>query len=938
MAERSGFFNAVQVETLGEFVWDRTYLAQHFAEYFNKFISNGVYAGSPSQLTVSPAGGFNLSMASGAAFINGYYYVNEGAKTITIDTPSAANNRIDRIVLRWYNAEREIKQIVLKGEPAASPVPPALSRNEDYYDISLCQIEVLRTATEIKASNIKDERANNAVCGWVHGLIDQVDTTTLYNQIQADLAGFKANEEAQFATWSAAERAAYELWVQTHTASYEAWIAAQETTWEEWSSMYRASYEAWVSAQELEFENWSQAVKSDFENWMQNTKDEYEAWIATIQEIINEEVATNLLRLIWDLTPYADAVYDDVAKIVTLTMRQQKAVGNKEYPIQFKAPVAYSQSHVYVLHNSFENTDTNMTVENIQGGPVADGAWSAGVMVQLVRDSDTLFYQGNAADMQKSVYATGQVDNENKVDRAIVADNNVLKTGDVMTGNLDIETSDNPGIKFKPENSRGAFSWLLKNLVGDGEDVGTILRDYSASSTYASLILQAKGLSPADKFWFQDFSSGANKMYRAYHEGNPPPEGGKKYYAVVVGTSASGHKANEVDFLCDGVDDQIEINMAMTTAAMIGGKSAKVILREGTYNLTGSVNAYTTSTTSMTLEGQGMGTILKRMFNTTEYSTNSLVRVGGNGGWGQLKNLLIDGNSATYTSTNNVEVHCLWSSTSVRRSIVEDVYIYNSAGTMTIYAQSAAYIRGCVLDNCGAIQIHELDCMVEGCKQLNGHNKQLIISSQRAKISDCTIIGYASTGTPLVTLGASDVTMEGCYIANMAGKTGNTLMYVNGSRNKIVGCTFIATVYTEYALTMGGGSGNVVSGCTFAVTAGGCINGIRFESGSNTVISGCFITGFSYGIEFATASAKDVVVTGCLCKNCTSAGIHATAGGALTIVGNTCRGTGTYSIRMESATLYCLVAGNILHVALSNAGSNNTAADNKTVTNTNVAL
>ena len=42
---------------------------------------------------------------------------------------------------------------------------------------------------------------NTSLCGIVTGLVEQVDTTTLYNQIQSDLTQFKTVSQAEFDAW-----------------------------------------------------------------------------------------------------------------------------------------------------------------------------------------------------------------------------------------------------------------------------------------------------------------------------------------------------------------------------------------------------------------------------------------------------------------------------------------------------------------------------------------------------------------------------------------------------------------------------------------------------------------------------------------------------------------------------------------------------------------
>lgn len=58
--------------------------------------------------------------------------------------------------------------------------------------------------------------------------------------------------------------------------------------------------------------------------------------------------------------------------------------------------------------------------------------------------------------------------------------------------------------------------------------------------------------------------------------------GGKRYASVVVGTSTNGWTKNDCDFLCDGVDDQVEINQAI---AALGNKGGEIVVLNGTYHL-----------------------------------------------------------------------------------------------------------------------------------------------------------------------------------------------------------------------------------------------------------------------------------------------------------------------------------------------------------------
>ena len=62
---------------------------------------------------------------------------------------------------------------------------------------------------------------------------------------------------------------------------------------------------------------------------------------------------------------------------------------------------------------------------------------------------------------------------------------------------------------------------------------------------------------------------------------------------ALVGSAAYGWKSYEVDFLCDGVDDQVEINNAINLVTQRNGEhgGGRVVILDGTYNINGDVIA-----------------------------------------------------------------------------------------------------------------------------------------------------------------------------------------------------------------------------------------------------------------------------------------------------------------------------------------------------------
>lgn len=190
MAETSGFFRSVS--------GDRKYTTDWLAKWVSSFISNGVYDG---ELAVTAGDGMTVTLPAGKAWINGYYYRNDAPITLPITNADGVLHRKDTIVLRWDVNERSITAQVIKGTFASSPTAPAITRSAEQYDLKLAEISIPAGTTAITQALITDTRLDTAVCGIVTGVIDQVDTTTFYNQIAADMAQFKSTQQADFEIW-----------------------------------------------------------------------------------------------------------------------------------------------------------------------------------------------------------------------------------------------------------------------------------------------------------------------------------------------------------------------------------------------------------------------------------------------------------------------------------------------------------------------------------------------------------------------------------------------------------------------------------------------------------------------------------------------------------------------------------------------------------------
>ena len=195
MAEQSGFFNANLVN--GEY--DRVYLAENFANYFSKFVGNGVFGGKLSELMVTQATtpAMKIEVMPGAGWINGYWYENTTNLTFSIANADGVLNRIDSVVLQWNKSLRSMNIVIKKGTSASSPVVPAIQRDANIYELQIAQIYVNAGTTSIVQSNITDTRSNTNLCGFVTGLIDQIDSDGFSELLNSSLRDLEQTSISQ---------------------------------------------------------------------------------------------------------------------------------------------------------------------------------------------------------------------------------------------------------------------------------------------------------------------------------------------------------------------------------------------------------------------------------------------------------------------------------------------------------------------------------------------------------------------------------------------------------------------------------------------------------------------------------------------------------------------------------------------------------------------
>ena len=247
--EKSSFFNSVS--------GDRKYKAEEWAEYFASFIANGVFPNPSTGLQVLADSGMAITIKTGKAWINGYFYYNTGDLSIALDTADGVLNRIDRVVVRLDLQEREISVSVKKGTYSATPTAPELQRDADAYELAIGDVLVGAGAVSITQANITDQRLNTTLCGLVVGTVGTLDTTAFSAQLNA---------------W-------FELYQSMSATQYSTLVAYMDALKIESDADYVA-LQAWFSA------------------YQTSANAEFQSWFDTLQNTLDENTAANLYNQI----------------------------------------------------------------------------------------------------------------------------------------------------------------------------------------------------------------------------------------------------------------------------------------------------------------------------------------------------------------------------------------------------------------------------------------------------------------------------------------------------------------------------------------------------------------------------------------------------------------------------------------------------------------
>lgn len=208
------------------------------------------------------------------------------------------------------------------------------------------------------------------------------------------------------------------------------------------------------------------------------------------------------------------------------------------------------------------------------------------------------------------------------------SDQYVSKTGDTMTGELDFQIND------------------CTLTVGEGGVSGrnNIHSMNKEKNTFRPLSIGCSELIFSNGSKITNLGTPTSDFDAANKKYVDDNAGGKRTCRFVVGTSTAGWTKKDCDYLCDGTDDQVEIQAAINALPYTGGE---VVVLDGTYNITKKINI---QNPGLKLIGCGKGTKLQRMANS-EGDLYGLIDIRNNDI--QVSNFYIFGNNQNFKDGYN---------------------------------------------------------------------------------------------------------------------------------------------------------------------------------------------------------------------------------------------------------------------------------------------
>ena len=327
---------------------DRVYKAEDWAWYFATFIANGVFPKPSDGLQVIAYSGMEIKVNAGYAFINGYAYRNPASQTITLDTAEGAQNRVDRVVVRWDLPQRDIYLAVLKGTPSAKPQATAVTRTTEIWELALADIYVGKGVTAIRTANITDQRFNSSVCGIVKGTVEEIDASVLTKQFTDFFSIYSQAVLDEFSVY----KQDMEKYLKDIAGVYQEYISKTENLFAQYEIQFNERYTEFGNT----LDNWDEELLKAYTDFMakinifqSEAETEFNTWFEGIKDKLGEDIAGSLQLQIEELAATIDELRQQAETSSTETKETLAALDKRLTAVENGWGINYNHDAVLGL-------------------------------------------------------------------------------------------------------------------------------------------------------------------------------------------------------------------------------------------------------------------------------------------------------------------------------------------------------------------------------------------------------------------------------------------------------------------------------------------------------------------------------------------------------------------------------------------------------------
>lgn len=264
---RYGFFDSeiTGYDDDGMPIFDRAESSDFLAMFISHIISDGVLALPGDCFQVMAFEGMDLKVRPGFGIVKGRFAADTHDFDLTVSKAPSAYKRIDRVVLRANYLQRLCEIVIKEGEPAANPVPPELIQpaSGDYYELCLATIAINSNQTVIMQSNITDTRYDSSVCGLVTQLIDHLDTSVFFTQLNAFYNEYVKKFNDNYADFILKMDSAYQNFYTQLNDLYNGYIDKYNTDYEDFTNKMLTAYNQYLTDLSVYFESLQQKAYGD---------------------------------------------------------------------------------------------------------------------------------------------------------------------------------------------------------------------------------------------------------------------------------------------------------------------------------------------------------------------------------------------------------------------------------------------------------------------------------------------------------------------------------------------------------------------------------------------------------------------------------------------------------------------------------------------------